>query len=176
MPLNLEPERSEYLLRVTGFLVKKDIVGDLEDIIGQKGIFGMGDSALEPFKPREDWEPWFNSCAIWIFPQITIVPEDPTPLEPRCPDCLADVTEPLYKVYFPGEETPFEKINFGSARVTCPECQGTFGPDKLRDERGKGIFLTNRYVCFQDAGEFRTEWLAEFSLAVGTPHRGMALI
>ena len=171
LPLNPEPKQAEYINLVTDFLLRKKIVCELEDEFGQKGFFGIGDSAREPFKAREDWEPGFDSCVIFIYPHTTIVPEDPTPVEPHCPDCLADVSEPLYKLYFPDEETQVEQIDFGGAKVTCPECQGIFRPDELRDERGKGIFLTDRYVCLQDAGDFRPEWLAEFSAAVGTPHR-----
>ncbi len=156
---------------MTDFLLSKKIVCVLEDEFGQKGFFGIGDSALEPFKAREDWEPGFDSCVIFIYPHITIVPEDDTPLEPRCPDCLANVSQPLNKLYCPDEETQLEQIDFGGAKVTCPECRGSFRPDELRDERGKGIFLTDRYVCFTDAGDFRPEWLAEFSQAAGTPHQ-----
>ena len=169
MPLNPEPGPAEYGARAKEFLLRTGVISEPDNENGK--IFGLGDNNLAPFEPDEEMEYGFDMGNIFSGPHLTIVPEDDQALEPRCPKCGTDVGTQLNELYCPDEETDVGEIDFTEARLTCPQCQGVFRPDELKDEAGTGIFLTHRYVCFTDAGTFRKEWLTEFDRETGTPHR-----
>jgi hypothetical protein len=157
----------QYAERAVELLTRTNVicVADYEE----KGWFGLGDESLLPFEHQPEDEYGFDLCVVYGRPELALVPLEEE-VEPRCPACDTDVGAAHNQIVCQIADEELE-TGVGDVRITCPGCGQSWRLDQLMDKLGNGLYLTDRYVNFNDViGRLRPQWLAEFDRAMGVRH------
>jgi hypothetical protein len=162
-----------YRLRVKKVLQRFGVIGN-ERYDGEPNWYVAGPNSNQPFAALADHEIGFEYCIIYGSVNVEVVPQDPA-VQPHCPSCDADLSQPYYDLINDIEMTYSGRAKSRkhlSSRISCTKCTHASSLPELKDS--VGVFLSGTWVNFEDIqSELRPEWLTEFNMQTGWQHRAL---